>query len=110
MVCIRLFHVISKRNKLIENKSSNLQPILNQCPIIRMRVITKIFFLIVIFLSFGLNSQAQNKKMELSFTSGFVINHWELGTEYQEFASGGHIGFNLYTKKAKRFKKTYAGL
>lgn len=69
-----------------------------------MRVSTKIFFLITIFMSFGLNSEAQNKKMEFSSTTGFVINHWELGTEYQEFAYGGHVGFNLYTKKVKRFK------
>jgi len=58
-------------------------------------------------MSFGLNSEAQNKKMELSFTTGYVINHWEIGTEYQKFAPGGHIGFNLYTKKAKRFKTDF---
>ena len=64
----------------------------------------KLFFLTTILIALSIASHAQDKKIAFSATTGLVISHTELGTEYQEFDFGGHIGFNLYSKKEKRFK------
>lgn len=65
---------------------------------------TKILLQIYILLLFSIVVKAQNKKMELSTTIGFVINHGELDNQFQEISNGGHLGFNLYSTKEKRFK------
>ena len=63
-----------------------------------------IFLIFIFFFSFGLSTEAQTKKHEFSYTIGLVVNHDELGSGYQTFTYGGHVGFNMYSKKVKQLK------
>jgi len=71
---------------------------------LKMKAKTRILLMTVFCICLNLTLNAQAKKMEFSSTIGFVLNHEELGTDFQEFGYGGHLGFNLYSKKAKRLK------
>lgn len=45
--------------------------------------------------------------MKIATTAGYLINHDRLGSNYQGFTPGGHIGFNMYSKKAERIKTDF---
>lgn len=72
-----------------------------------MKIISKLFLLIVVLMLVNLTAEAQDKKMESSYTIGFLVNHENLGYSMVRFEYGGHLGVNLYSANTKRLKADF---